>query len=372
MLNHAKVASLLQTLSEELFIDLSHEYEIAYKTWQKIIVDKTFLYRVKEANAPWPIPTWSGSLAERYNIAGSPEEYNVVGIDGSQIYPERHRGTMCYLINIGLASFNYKKTSSKVIFSTQPYVFNGYHHHQDVTAMDVVNAKRLALELSSSIKVADNKNNNLSLILFDGSLIFWHLPNNVNFKREYLLSYLSSLDMLYQKKQLCASYISMPRSTELINLVKLSLADFDVTKKELYTVVEHISDASIMTRFLPVGYRSVIFCNNSSVSNEYPAHLRPHFFYVNVGNEIGRVEVPAWIAQDNESITFISQMIWDQSVKGSGYPIALAESHEQAVVKGADRDFFYYLLGKQQQKIGLGSSLNSMSQKSIKKRRLGV
>jgi hypothetical protein len=371
MLNHAKVASLLKTLSEELFIDLSHEHEVAYKVWQKISKDPTFLYRVRQISTPWPVPTWYQQLSDKHKIAPLLKDYKTTGIDGSQIYPERHRGTMCYLINIGIASFNYKK-NSKVVFNTQPHVFSGYEHYDDVTAMDVVNAKRLELELSASINTINNENDNLSIILFDGSLIFWHLPNNQKFKREYLLSYFSTLDRLYQKKQLCASYISMPRSKELINLIKLSLSDFDIAQKELYSVVDHIADESIMARFLPVGYRSTVFCNNSSVSDEYPAHLRPHFFYLNVGNEVGRVEIPAWIAQDNDYIESVSKIIFDQCIKGSGYPIALAESHEQAVVKGADRDFFYYLLEKQQQKIGQRSSLHAMSQKSIKKRRLGI
>ncbi len=370
MLNHAKVASILQTLSEELFIDLSAEHEIAYKTWQKIIADSTFLYKVRRVSAPWPVPTWYDSLADTHKVSTAVDEYSVIGIDGSQIYPERHRGTMCYLINIGVVVFNYKKTGSEVDFGTQPYVFNGYEQHNDVSVIEIVNAKRLALELSSSI--AESKKDDLSLVLFDGSLIFWHLPNSQSFKREYLLSYFSSLDALYQQKQLYASYISMPRSKELINLIKLSLANFDVAKKELYAAVEHVSDASIMARFLPVGHRTAVFCNNAPVSDEYPAHLRPHFFYLNVGNEIGRVEIPAWIAQNEDHLLCVARIVWDQCIKGTGYPIALAESHEQAVVKGADRDFFYYLLGKQQQKVGQGAALNAMSQKSIKKRRLGI
>ena len=71
-------------------------------------------------------------------------------------------------------------------------------------------------------------------------------------------------------------------------------------------------------------------------------HLVPHFFYMDVGAEIVRIEIPAWIARDEQKINTVAQIILNQSIKGRGYPVALAEAHEQAVVKGPDREFFYH------------------------------
>jgi hypothetical protein len=45
-------------------------------------------------------------------------------------------------------------------------------------------------------------------------------------------------------------------------------------------------------------------------------------------------------------VNFVASLVLDQCMKGLGYPIALAEAHEQAVVKGPDRDFFYHLIQK--------------------------
>ena len=36
--------------------------------------------------------------------------------------------------------------------------------------------------------------------------------------------------------------------------------------------------------------------------------------------------------------------VFDQAEKGKGYPIVLSESHERAVVRGADREIFYKFL----------------------------
>jgi hypothetical protein len=97
--------------------------------------------------------------------------------------------------------------------------------------------------------------------------------------------------------------------------------------------------------------------------------LHPHFFYLHVGNEVGRVEVPAWIANDKAAVNTIAAVIIDQSRKGRGYPVVIAEAHEQAVVKGPDREFFYQLINK------IAFERNQrliMSQKSIKKRGMGI
>ena len=52
-----------------------------------------------------------------------------------------------------------------------------------------------------------------------------------------------------------------------------------------------------------------------------------HFYYLNGGAEIARVEVPDWLAQDPELL-------------GLGYPVAISEAHEQAVITGHDREEF--------------------------------
>jgi hypothetical protein len=90
---------------------------------------------------------------------------------------------------------------------------------------------------------------------------------------------------------------------------------------------------------------------------------------MDVGTEIVRIEIPGWIAQSEELVNTVARVVLDQSVKGFGYPVLIAEAHEQAVVKGPDRDFFYHLIAK------MGIERNRkpiMSAKSMKKRGIGV
>ncbi len=97
-------------------------------------------------------------------------------------------------------------------------------------------------------------------------------------------------------------------------------------------------------------------------------HLRPWFCYVNTGYEIGRIEIPTWIMHNHLLVEKIVGVVWDQIIKGSGYPVCIAEAHEQAVVKATDKEFFYELLTSVAQQQGI---VITSSQKAYHKRVTG-
>ena len=65
-----------------------------------------------------------------------------------------------------------------------------------------------------------------------------------------------------------------------------------------------------------------------------------HFYYLNGGAEIARVEVPDWLAEDTELLALSHTMLVKQCQLGLGYPVAISEAHEQAVITGHDREEF--------------------------------
>ena len=77
---------------------------------------------------------------------------------------------------------------------------------------------------------------------------------------------------------------------------------------------------------------------------DYYEHHAVYYFYVRTADEIGRVEMPAWVAQDEAKLNLVHALVLDQCRRGQGYPVALSESHEQAVVTGADRELFQRLV----------------------------
>lgn len=68
------------------------------------------------------------------------------------------------------------------------------------------------------------------------------------------------------------------------------------------------------------------------------------FYYIHTGQEIGRVEIPLWVAKDKELLNLTQSVIYDQVKKGGGYPVVLSEAHEKAVIRGTDREIFYRMI----------------------------
>jgi hypothetical protein len=276
------------------------------------------------------------------------------------------------VINIGAVVLNYGCSGAPVVLGGRPSIFAGADEHDMSVSTELVNSKRQELEFQAGLEHARQlqDSNCPFLLVFDGSLIFWHLEAKDMMLRDYFLPrYLATLHQLAQDKIPTASYISMPKSRELVNVVRLQLCDFHPEHTQKYAITNHIIDTHLVHFYLEPGQRSQLFKNNASISELYPDHLHPYFFYLHVDEEIGRVEIPAWIAQDVMLVDKIAGMILDQAEKGRGYPVALAEAHEQAVVKGPDRDFFYHVLCK----LSIDRKhRQSMSHKLRRKQSMGV
>jgi len=241
----------------------------------------------------------------------------------------------------------------------------------------LVDLKREELEFKKLFEAG--KGHNFDVCFVDGSLIFWHLEGKQpEVKEHFLKSYLFYLNKFYENNILIAGYISFPKSKELVNLIKLGLCRFTtadcIACHSSYDTfpckaVDSLIDSSVVKFFLKPFERTTIFWSKSKIVENYPDELKPCFFYLNVDSEIVRIELPAYVAQDSKKLDLICKVAIDQSLKGSGYPVCLAEAHEQAVVKGPDRDFFYHLIYKVsiEQKRRL-----FVSQKSLKKRGIGI
>jgi NurA domain-containing protein len=105
-------------------------------------------------------------------------------------------------------------------------------------------------------------------------------------------------------------------------------------------VCQGLTDAEILADLLAEGQRGPLFASMSRVNVEsYGPHLI-HFFYMRVGREVARVELPRWVAEEAGAVDLIHTLIYDQCMKGQGYPVALARAHEQAIVRAADRRAF--------------------------------
>lgn len=383
MLDRNKLLHELAAIRERIFpLESTTPAELRHR-WEQLCTDELFAVRVLLAQDAGVAVKWYGALDAREQVASLPGGYGVLAVDGSQIYPDRHMpGAQCFLINVGGVMLSYGKSSRAELFS-HPIILlpeDVAPAHAGGFSKDLVDLKREECEFVEMVaRARQSKLAELPLVCFmDGTLLFWHLESKPPEVRAYYFQqYVHAMAALYQDRFLYAGYISMPKSRDLATLLKLSLCRcvgvmcLSCYEEEggAWQFLDRVLDMHIVTLFLAPGERTDIFWPTSQLTRSYPAPLRPAFFYIHAEKEIVRIEVPAWIAEDVQLVNLVAAAALDQSRKGGGYPVCLAEAHEQAVVKGPDRDFFYHVVCKisieQQRRV-------AMSQKSIKKRGIGI
>ena len=356
------------------------ELELRSRQWQE------FSKKVKLSKTSWLLPGISSPLNITYTLPPRPSSYTVLASDGSQIFPDRHEALPCYLINIGSVILHYG-TDGKAHLRSYPKFF--YGDEDRLTTWDgrmipadseVISEKRTLMEFEEILRLLEDcENKDNTLALYDGTLIFWRLEGTPSdFKGEIMNSFINVLDKLKTLRVPIAGYISYPGSIDIINALRVGLCPEEISycSQCPYTElpelpcspIQGVTDRMLFSKVLEPGERSSLFESSSKILELYGEH-RISFFYLNVGEEISRVEIPKWVAQDNDLLNLVHTLIFDQAKKGNGYPTALIEAHEQAVVKAKDRDFFYELV---KEALVRSDFKVTLSRKGLSKRSPGV
>jgi hypothetical protein len=367
MLDRIKLLHELEKTSHQLFINLSSAITYAQQAWDEIKEDTTLCYKVRQATVVPQLPTWQGALGITRTVSPPQTPYTVISVDGSQIYPDRHQGTSSYLLNIGAVTIDYAQGPQGVTLVSKPYVCTPeYDEFQDASGVDIVTCKRTDYEFQEGLDVARAATGIEKVLLYDGSYIFWHLEGKEKELRDHFFYKHSAIfEQIYQERIPWACYTSMPRSKELINIVRFYLQEVAYSHGD-DTQLNQIIDTLLLNAMLAPGEVTIPFEHHAaSIARLYPPHLKPWFVYCNVGFEFVRIELPQWVVFDETYCNLVLSVCYDQALKGNGYPVVLAEAHEQAVVKGQDRDFFYHCVQKYAMQYRREIAV---SQKSIKKR----
>jgi len=325
--------------------------------------------KIAASRTTWLVADLTEGLTRHYPAPALPDDFTVIASDGSHIDVDRHRSARCYLINIGSVVLRYGSNPDAFLDSL-PNLYAGDEdlviaspdtkgREQPVEGAllgirrSVDECRRLA-ELAEELPAGSP-----ALALLDGTLILWGLEAYPEFVSEILLDEgfldcLSRLKKLNKEKKLAlASYISLPRGTDVVNTLKVAVCpnnplDTDKHCRECKTrecdAVSAVRDRDIFAEVLGSGERSATFITQSSVVEKRYGEHWIYFFYINVDDEIARVEIPQWVARDDGLLDLTHGLVLDQCQRGHGYPVALSEAHEQAVVTGADRENFWALV----------------------------
>ena len=327
--------------------------------------------KIALSKTSWLVAGLVDGLGQRHKAPAAPDEFTILASDGSHIDVDRHRSTRCYLINIGGAHLDYG-ASPNATLNSHPHLYSA---DEDLVMTPVAGGRQQVIEgsllgIKRSVEecrhltgmAAELPSDRPALALLDGSLILWGLASldYPEFVVSALLDkgFLNSLEQMKgisQDKNLSlASYISFPGSTDVVNALRLTICPHEPADCDRYCdkipcgkrdcdAVAGVRDRELFLGFLSPGERSALFISPSKIQKRYGEHL-VHFFYLRVDDEIARVELPQWVARDKGRLELAHTLILDQCRRGHGYPVALSEAHEQAVITGADREQFYQLV----------------------------
>jgi hypothetical protein len=299
-----------------------------------------------------------------------PPAYTMVATDGSQIDLDRHGSVPCYVINIGRVYLRYGYAPAARLSSLPTLCYS----EEDLYLSD--GARRVPIEgnylsarrdVDEGLALADLADEFLTddlpaLALQDGTLVRWALAGAERFVQDYFLTrYLGYLERMRQRGLPVASYISRPRSPEVVGTIRLMLCpDVDVAKgrgakcsecsdaragrEPSCMVCQGLVDSDVIAAGLAEGQRGPLFQSMSRINVERYGEHTIHFFHMRVGRELGRIELPQWVASDPAMVDLVHTLVYDQCARGDGYPVALARAHEQAIVRSPDRRAFQRLL----------------------------
>lgn len=345
--------------------------------------------KAASSRTTWLVAGPTEGLASSYPPPPCPPDYAAIATDGSHIDVDPHGAAHCYLINIGSAVLRYGATPDAILQSRP----NLCADEEEMALLDpegsreervegaLLGVKRAVEECRALAGLCRSPLSMPTIALLDGSLILWGLtgktfPDYVReaFLEKGLLQALEGIREVGRAGPLAlAAYISRPRSTEVVNLLRLALCPHEPANCDRYCpgprpshprecdAVAGVQDRHLLAALLKAGERSATFASRSRIMAYYGEH-EVRFFYLRLEDEIARVELPRWAAEDEGLLSLAHALVLDQCRRGRGYPAALAEAHEQAVLTGADREAFWHLVEAALVERGLPATASAKSQ----------
>ncbi len=348
---------------------------------------QTFLHKLAASKTSWLLAGMHESPEQCYPLPERPHAVTVVATDGSQIAPSHHEVAAAFLVNISTVVLHYG-TGERAELSSTPTLFYrpedlqvDYGGQKVQVSGELLGMRRTMMEFHSLLRqaIAAQQSGHRTCALSDGSLILWQLEGKpTDYQGPTLERYLVCLEEARVQHLPVVGYISRSRSRDVVNALRVGLCPEEVPNCDRCPYrewpqlpcadIEGVSDRRLFEGVLRPGERTAVFDSASRILHSYGVH-HIGFFYLHVGAEVARIEIPQWVATDPVLLDLVHSTAYEQAQKGGGYPIALAEAHQRAVVRGIDRDLFYDMVTAVLVRRG---SRAHLSPKNLRKRRMTV
>ena len=281
----------------------------------------------------------------------APGPVTVVAVDGSSITPDRFSTVRCYAINIGHAVLPYGVALKPSLDAAAQVGLDG--DLLDGTP-DMRRAPRgLATRLLRDVRELERgaelgvpaAQAGPAVLLLDGTLLPWDLHTR-QASDEALAPYRDRTLAALERLRACGEPLSMGAYIS-VSAAREVVASLDALAPPAPSAPP-LTDGDVFRGLLAPGERSALFRSHSSRPGSVESLLPGHevaLFYLRVGDDIARVELPAWAATTPQ-VDRLHATLVDQCERCEGYPRALQEAHEQAVISAGDREQFERLLAR--------------------------
>ena len=358
-------------------------FEEASSSWQQLE------NRLKK-NLPatfWPVALPLEPFGQSHTLSPYSKIHSLVACDGSQIMPTQHEVHSCFLLNVGAAVFHYSQKSRAQLLSF-PHL---YYRHEDLYPLinqrrihvdeSLVSFERNLMELEQALHLAraEQDEGHKVLTLVDGSLIPFNVDRQPErFQQELLQRFETRLAGFREAGLPVLGYISHSRSSDIVNILRVWRCPYPESRCHIYcqsineedfpcSKIWPLSDRQLLSSKLPLRSRSNFFLSGARWSNLLSEQNQICFAYLNIGHESCRLEIPRWLFAGKDLLEFALAALLLQVQKGQGYPLGLAEAHNMAVIRQADRSRFYEVVTAELLKARLVDI--KVSPKESKKRR---
>jgi len=280
-------------------------------------------------------------------------DYTLFAADGSQVHPSRHDAIPFGVINIGVF-----RLSSDVqippaeIVETELLTLDILYTEFGLMGEEVIALRRDLAERKKLASLASAVEGTV-LALTDGPLELFRDPqSNKNTQHEFA-EYMDVLHQLAGLGTITAGYVDRPGSDLVVRMLEiLKLPADEIANAGRSRPLAPLSDAALFQNRIPGSARSAIFAIQSRSALQFKDETALHFFYLNTGTTdhpaLARVEIPAWVAGSQESVSLLHSVLIDQCrhLGLRPYPYALHRSHEIALVSFTDKSQIETMIGQ--------------------------
>ncbi|MBN1876871.1 MAG: DNA double-strand break repair nuclease NurA [Anaerolineae bacterium] len=284
-----------------------------------------------------------------------PSGTTVIGVDGSQIYPDRHAPVLYYLIQVGALVFRYNgQTPTPHSRATLYYEDHDiYEGPGQLVSIPHIGMRRTLEEIRYLVTLTEAEHKEEAsppiFTLTDGPLL-WTASNRPDREEmEAQRKYLATLSHLCDAGGAPLGFIERPGGRFFIDLLWAgqltaggSLPPETLAEAYEKNPLQHVTDDWLMQVILEPGARTVWLERRSDTNqaHEQAGHCI-WFCYLNAGTPgnpvIARIEVPNWVAKRETWTTLLHCTLLHQAHMLQGNPYVLARAHEEALVTTRDK-----------------------------------